>query len=80
LEIQHDPKDVEQLQQNKAVYHLFQDAGWEVYFERLQGFDTKVKMDFTQNLTSEKYMVMGVDFFVTKEIISKVMGLPQEGE
>jgi hypothetical protein len=71
---------VEQLQQNIAVYQLFQNAGWTIYFEILQGFDVETTLEFTQNLIGEKSMVRGIEVFVTEEIIARVMGLPQEGE
>jgi hypothetical protein len=49
---------------------------WTEYFNRLQGYDTNVTLEFFQNLQGENSMVRGIQISITPKILAKVTGLP----
>ena len=59
--------------------HIFKDAGWFEFFQRLKGSDDDVAMEFAKNLERNQMEVRGLKLEVTEEVISRVTGLPVEG-
>jgi len=64
--VRHEPITLAQLQQNREAYQVFQNAGWIVYFEKLQGFDPEIALEFTQNLRLPRTLVRGLLIWVTE--------------
>jgi hypothetical protein len=62
-------------QKREILHHL----GWTEYFNRLQGDDTNVTLEFFQNLQGEISTVQGIRIPVTLEIIAEVTGLSNTG-
>jgi hypothetical protein len=62
------------------VYRIFENAGWIVYFEQLQGFNENHALEFARNLDGEQSMVRGMRIPVTEEIIAEVNHLPRTRE
>ena len=62
------------------VYQFFQDEGWLVYFEKLNGFNKQITMKFSNNLQEGRSIVRVIVILVTKETIYNVTGLDPIGE
>jgi hypothetical protein len=77
--VRHEPVTLDALHRHPEVYKIFEDAGWVAYFEWLDGFDSDISLEFTQNLTGTHSHVRGLDISVTKVVISSVTGLPSTG-
>ena len=77
--IRHEPGSINLLQLFPEAYHIFQQAGWTVYFERLGEFDQEQVLEFAQNLQGDFSVVQGVRISVTEEDIVQVSGLPAIG-
>ena len=58
---------------------ILHQLGWMEYFNRLQGYDTNVTLEFFQNLQGENSMVRGIQIAVTSKILAEVIGLPNMG-
>jgi len=65
---------------NIDVWQVFVNAGWDTYFERLQGFDEIIKVEFALNLEEDHSRVWGLNIPVTEIAISVISGLPHEGQ
>lgn len=78
--VRHEPENTEQVRRNADVWQVFLNAGWHVYFDRLQGFDESITVEFALKLEGNHSIVHGLDIFVTKEAISIVSGLQRRGQ
>jgi hypothetical protein len=61
----HEPITLDTLRRLPKVYRIFEDAGWVAYFERLEGFDNDIALEFAQNLTRTHLHVIGLEISVT---------------
>jgi hypothetical protein len=78
--VRYEPTNTTQVRRNPEVWKIFQNAGWDVYFERLQGFDADITAEFAQNLDGHSSMVRGLKIRVTEETIATASGLPISGQ
>lgn len=46
----HEPDDSMRIRRNWEVWRVFENAGWDVYFDRLNGWDEEIVMKFALNL------------------------------
>lgn len=69
-DVRHKLKSTEQVQCNADVWKVFLDSRWHVYFERLQGFNEAIIVEFVLNLEGNHSRVCGMDIYVTEEAIS----------
>ena len=58
--VRHEPSNVSMLRQNPEALEVFMAAGWLQYFEKLQGYNNYVALDFAMNLEGDRYVVRGV--------------------
>ena len=77
--VRHEPNSMDALQNCPEAYHIFIDAGWIEYFQKLEGSDEAVAIEFAQNLNNNQTQVRGMQLEVTEEVISWVTSLPVEG-
>lgn len=59
---------------------MFENAGWDVYFGRLKGWNEEIAMEFALNLEEGVSRVRGVEIPVIEKTIAEVSGLPQVKE
>lgn len=78
--MRHEPEDTTVVQNNWEVWMIFINAGWDVYLDRLHGFNEAIAIEFTLNLGEERPRVRGVEIPVTEEAIAEVSGLSQQGQ
>eukprot|EP00253_Pinus_taeda_P008570 PITA_08570 len=64
----------------KTLRMTLQDVGWFEFFQRLEGSDGGVVMEFMKNLEKNQMKVSGLKLEVTEEVISQMMTLPIEGK
>lgn len=50
LVVRHEPEGTEMVRNNPEVWQVFVNEGWNVYFDRLQGFNEEIAIEFTLNL------------------------------
>ena len=77
--IRHEPSNVSMLRKNPKVLEVFRVAGWLQYFEKLQGYNNFVALDFAMNLEGDRSLVKGVPIDFSKQAIAEVTGLPRCG-
>jgi hypothetical protein len=46
--VRHEPVTLDTLRWHPEVYIIFEDVGWVAYFERLDGFDSDISVEFAQ--------------------------------
>ena len=80
LAVHREPENLNAICQDLEVYRIFENSGWIVYFEQLQGFNENDALEFSRNLDGEQSMVRGMRIPVTEEIIAEVTHLPRTGE
>lgn len=78
--IHHEPESTDQLQIHAQAWQIFHNSGWHIYFERLQGFDKEVSLEFALNLEGGNSQVRGMWIIVTEEAIAVVSGFPHFGQ
>ena len=76
----HEPLDTQELRQNPTVLAIFQAAGWLEFFERLDGFNQEVALQFALNLIDTHSEVWGLRIEVSEAIISEVTAILQVGK
>lgn len=76
----YEPIGVELLRAYEDCCHHFQDCGWCVFCERLQGHDLQVIKVFATNFDGQEAMVGTLTFLVTEDTIVAATGLPQVRE
>jgi hypothetical protein len=74
--VRREPTLLQVTEQAREILHCL---GWTKYFNRLQGYDTNITLEFFQNLQGEISMVRDIRIPVTLEIIAEVTGLPNSG-
>jgi hypothetical protein len=67
------------LQVTEHAREILHHLGWTEYFNRLQGYDTDITIEFFQKLQGETSMVRDIRIPVTQEIVAEVTGLPNTG-
>jgi hypothetical protein len=78
--MRHEPEDTMRVQNNQEVWQVFENAGWNVYFDKLKGLNEEIVTEFTLNLREGSSRVCGIEIPVTEEAIAEVSGLPQNGQ
>ena len=73
--VRHEPSNVSMLQQNPKVLEDFRVIGWLQYFEKLQGYNNSVALDFAMNLEGDRSVVRGVPIGFSEWAIVEVTGL-----
>jgi hypothetical protein len=77
--VRHEPEDTMRVQKNQEVWKVFENTGWNVYFDILKGSNEEIPMKFTLNLREGSSRVCRIEIPVTEEAIAEVSGLPQNG-
>lgn len=78
--IRHEPGSIEALENCLEACQFFKDAGWFEFFQRLEGSDRGISMEFAKNLERNQVEVRGLKLEVTKGVIPRVTTLPVEGK
>lgn len=68
--IQKEPGSIEALEKFPKACQIFKDVGWFGFFERLEGSNKVISMEFAKNLEKNQTKVRGLKLKVTKEVIS----------
>jgi hypothetical protein len=76
----HEPEDTMRVRNNQEVWKVFENAGWNVYLDRLKGSNKEIATKFALNLREGSSRVCGIEIPVTEEAIVEVSGLPQNGQ
>ena len=74
--VRHEPSKVSMMRQNLEVLEVFMAAGWLQYFEKLQGYNNFVALDFAMNLEGDRSVVRGVPINFFEQVIVEVTDLP----
>jgi len=61
-------------------WRVFENEGWNVYFDRLRGLNEEIAAEFALNLGEEISRVREIEVPVTEEASPEVSGLPQNGQ
>ena len=77
--IRHEPSNVSMLRQNPEALEVFRATGWLQYFEKIQGYNNSVTLDFAMNLEGDRYVVRDVPIDFSEKAIAEVTGLPRRG-
>lgn len=48
--LRHEPKDTMRVRSNHEVWQVFENAGLDVYFDRLRGSNEEIMMEFALNM------------------------------
>ena len=75
-----EPSDMSQVQTFLDYARLFLEAGWLSFFERIDGYHTKVSHKFAQCLDKDIVTFDTLKFQLTRELIAEATGIPDEGE
>jgi hypothetical protein len=72
----HEPEtyaDLEALLEYEATKQIFQKVGWEPFFKKFDGYDDKIKLQFTLHFHGGLAKVGELEFEVTERFISEVI-------
>ena len=75
-----EPSDISQVQTFLDCARLFLEVGWLSFFERIDGYHTEVSYKFAQCLDKDIVTFDTLKFKLTRELLAKAIGIPDEGE
>ena len=75
-----EPSDMTRVQTFPDCARLCLEEGWLSFFERIQGYHTKVSYKFSQCLDKDVVTFDTLKFKLTKELLVEATGIPDEGE
>lgn len=78
--IRHEQGSTEALENCPEACQIFKDASWFEFFQRLEGSDGGIAMEFSRNFERNQMEVRGLKLEVAKEVIARVTGLLVEGK
>jgi hypothetical protein len=79
----HEPEtfaDLEALPEYEATKHIFQKARWEPFFEKFNGYDDSIMLQFSLRFHGGLAKVGELEFESTEKIISEAIQLPNTGQ
>jgi len=76
LAVHHEWEGMTMVKKNQEVWQVFENAGWDVYFDRMQGFNEASAIELAVNLEEGSSQVRGIEIPVIEETIAEVNGLP----
>ena len=77
--IRHELSNVSMLQQIPKALEVFTAAGGLQYFEKIQGYNNSISLDFAMNLEGDRFVVRGLPIGFSEQEIAEETGLPQSG-
>ena len=75
----HEPPNTLELRRNAKFFAIFEAAGWNEFFQHLNGFHRDTTLQFASNLTETHSEVRGLHIEVSEAIVAEVTDLPQGG-
>ena len=75
-----EPSDLSWAQTFRDCAKLFAEVGWLVFFEKIEGYHSKVSYKFTQCLDKDVVSFDTLKFKLTKESLAEATGILDEGE
>ena len=75
-----EPLDVSWVQAFLDYAILFLEAGWLKYFQKTHGHHTEISYKFAQGLDKDIVTFDTLKIELTRELIAKATGIPDEGE
>ena len=74
------PSDMSWVQTFLDCAKLFSEAGWLVFFERMEGYHSKVSYKFIQCLDKDMVSFDTLKFKLTRELLAEATWILDEGE
>jgi len=68
------------VQSNREVWQVFENVGWDIYFDRPRGLNEEIMVDFALNTGEGGFWVRVIKIPVTEEIIVEISRLLQVRE
>ena len=75
-----EPLDMSWVQAFLDCARFFLEAGWLIFFEKIDGYHTEVSYKFAQCLYKDIVSFDTLNIELTKELITEATGIPDEGE
>ena len=75
-----EPSDMSWVQTFPDCAKLFSEAGWLVFFERIEGYHLEVSYKFAQCLDKDMVSFDTLKFKLTRELLAEATGILDEGE
>jgi hypothetical protein len=79
----HEPEtyaDLEALPEYKATKEIFNQAGWEPFLRKFNGYNDAITLQFALHFDGETTKVGGLEFRVTEEFIAEAVEFPTTGQ
>ena len=75
-----EPSDLSWVKIFPDCAQLFLDAGWLMFFEKIEGYHAEVSYKFAQCLDKDILSFDTLNFKLTRELIDEATGILDEGE
>ena len=75
-----EPSDLSQVQNFSDCAQLFAEAGWLVFFEKIEGYHSEVSYKLAQCLDKDVVSFDTFKFKLTRELLAEATGIMDEGE
>ena len=75
-----EPSDMSWVQTFPNFAKMFAEAGWLVFFEKIEGYHSEVSYKFAQCLDKDVVSFDTLKFKLTRELLAEATGILDEGE
>ena len=75
-----EPSDLSLVQKFPNCAQLFAEVGWLVFFEKIEGYHSKVSYKFAQCLDKDVVSFDTLKFKLTRELLAEAIRILDEGE
>ena len=75
-----EPSDMSWVHAFPDCVRLVLEAGWLIFFERIDGYHTQVSYKFAQCLDKDIVTFDTLKFELARELLAEATGIPDEGE
>ena len=83
LAARHEPNSLSFIESSvefEETKPLFKKAGWILFLEKFNGYDTEIALQFANTFDGRQAVIKGMQLVVTEELISRALELPSTGE
>ena len=75
-----EPKKFNPTDIHENCMDIFEKKQWVTFFEKFDGYNEQVSLDFAETFDGEGVIVGNLHFRLSEDILAQIIGLPQQGE
>ena len=75
-----EPSKFNPIDIHESCLEIFENKQWVTFFEKFDGHNEQVSLDFAETFDGEGVIVGNLHFILSEDILAQITDLPQQGE